>query len=285
MKKAKKKGGRKRDKLLTIILVIVFVVGLGVMLYPTVSELWNSRVQSRVVAVYDEAVAALSEADYTAEFEAAYAYNERLAGIGTLAAMADTDLVDEDYWDLLNVTGDGVMGYVTIDKIDVRLPIYHGTESSSLAVGAGHLEGTSLPVGGESTHSVISAHRGLPSALLFTNLDEMEIGDTFTVTILDQVLTYQVDQITVVLPDELENLYIEEGQDYCTLMTCTPYGINTHRMLVRGVRIETEETTHLRVTAEARRISGIMLAAAAIAIMLIILLIVLFVSARGKSHI
>ncbi len=285
MKKAKKKGGRKRDKLLTIILVIVFVVGLGVMLYPTVSELWNSRVQSRVVAVYDEAVAALSEADYTAEFEAAYAYNERLAGIGTLAAMADTDRVAEDYWDLLDVTGDGVMGYVTIDKIDVQLPIYHGTESSSLAVGAGHLEGTSLPVGGESTHSVISAHRGLPSALLFTNLDEMEIGDTFTVTILDQVLTYQVDQITVVLPDELENLYIEEGQDYCTLMTCTPYGINTHRMLVRGVRIETEETTHLRVTAEARRISGIMLAAAAIAIMLIILLIVLFVSARGKSHI
>ncbi|MCD8341159.1 MAG: class C sortase [Clostridiales bacterium] len=280
MNKTKQK---KKGNLSTVILVILLFVGLSVLLYPSVSNWWNSRVQSRAVAVYDEAVAALNEEDYTAYYEAAEAYNEALAEIGSASAISDTDLVDEDYWDLLDVTGTGVMGYITIEKINVELPIYHGTSSSVLSAGAGHLEGTSLPVGGESTHTVISAHRGLPSALLFTNLDQLEVGDTFTLTILDQVLTYEVDQITIVLPDEIENLYIEEGKDYCTLMTCTPYGINTHRLLVRGVRVANAEATHIRVTAEAYQIDTILVAAAVAVPMLFILLVWLLVSTRKRK--
>ncbi len=226
----------------TILLVIVFFVGLSVLCYPTFSNWWNSRVQSRAVAVYDEAVAALSEKDYTAYFEAAEDYNKRLAAVGSAAALADPELV-KGYEDTLDITGTGIMGYITIDKIDVRLPIYHGTSESVLSVGAGNLEGSSLPIGGESTHSVISAHTGLPSSLLFTHLDEMEVGDIFNITIFNEVFTYQVDQVIIVLPTEIENLYIEEGKDYCTLMTCTPYGINSHRLLVRGSRIYPEEET------------------------------------------
>ncbi|MCD8222107.1 MAG: class C sortase [Clostridiales bacterium] len=223
----------------TILLAIVFFVGLSVLFYPTFSDWWNSRVQSRVVAAYDEAVAGLSEKDYTAYFEAAQAYNERLAAIGSATALSHPELV-EGYEGTLDITGTGIIGYVTIDKIDVKLPIYHGTSASVLAVGAGNLEGSSLPIGGESTHSVISAHTGLPSSLLFTHLDRMEVGDVFTITVLNKVIAYQVDQILTVLPTEIENLYIEEEKDYCTLMTCTPYGINTHRLLVRGDRFYPE---------------------------------------------
>ncbi|MCD8190800.1 MAG: class C sortase [Clostridiales bacterium] len=262
----------------------VLLVGAAVLAYPSVSNWWNDRVQSRAVAVYDEAVAALNAQDYTAYYEAAVAYNEKLAEIGSASAISDTDLVDEDYWDLLDVTGTGIMGYITIDKIDVELPIYHGTSSSVLSAGAGHLEGTSLPVGGESTHCVISAHRGLPSSLLFTNLDQLEEGDTFTLTVLDQVYTYKVDQITIVLPDEIENLYIEEGKDYCTLMTCTPYGINTHRLLVRGVRTANAEDAHIRVTAEAYEVDTILVAAAVAAPVLLLLLVWLILSTRRKDR-
>ncbi len=277
-----RKKQRKRGRLGTVVLVIVFLVGIGILLYPSISNWWNARVQSRAVAVYDEAVAAMDEADYSAYWEAAEAYNEKLAAIGSSSAISNTDLVDEEYWDLLDITGTGIMGYITIDKINVELPIYHGTSSSVLSAGAGHLEGTSLPVGGANTHCVISAHRGLPSALLFTNLDQLEEGDTFTITVLDEVLTYEVDQISIVLPNEIENLYIEEGEDYCTLMTCTPYGINTHRLLVRGVRTTNAEDTHIRVTAEAYQIDTILVAAIAAVPMLIILLVWLIVSTRRK---
>ncbi|MCD8097213.1 MAG: class C sortase [Lachnospiraceae bacterium] len=285
MKRTKKTGKRrKNDRLMTIILVGVFFVGLAILLYPTVSNWWNERVTSRAIATYDEAVNAMSETDYTAYFEAAEAYNENLASIGSASTISNPDLVDEDYWETLDITGTGIMGYITIDKINVQLPIYHGTDAGVLQIAAGHLEGTSLPVGGESTHCVISAHRGLPSALLFTDLDQMEIGDTFTITVLDQLLTYEVDQISIVEPDELENLYIEEGKDYCTLMTCTPYGVNSHRLLVRGVRTENADDALVRVTAEAYKIDTIVVATAVAVPLMLLLLVCLLVSTRRKKR-
>ncbi|MCC8356482.1 MAG: class C sortase [Oscillospiraceae bacterium] len=274
---------RKKDRLMTVVLLCVFVVGLAVLLYPTVSDWWNQRVSTRAVATYDEAVSSLTETDYSDIFEAAEAYNAALAEIGSARAITNPDLVDEDYWDTLDITGTGIMGYITIEKISVQLPIYHGTDTGVLQIAAGHLEGTSLPVGGESTHCVISAHRGLPSARLFTDLDQMEAGDTFTITVLTQVFTYEVDQITIVEPTELEDLYIEEGEDYCTLMTCTPYGVNSHRLLVRGVRVATEETALVHVTAEAYKIDTIVAATVVAVPLLLLLLVWLLVSTRRKK--
>lgn len=282
MKNADKERAKKHDRLWTVVLVAIALVGLGIFSYPSVSNWWNMRVQTRAIATYDAAVADMAEADYSAYFEAAQAYNEMITEIGSEAAISNPNLVDADYWDVLDITGTGIMGYITIDKINVLLPIYHGTDAGVLQVGAGHLEGTSLPVGGESTHSVISAHRGLPSALLFTNLDKLEVGDTFTITILDEVLTYEVDQISIVLPEEIENLYIEEGKDYCTLMTCTPYGINTHRLLVRGVRTDNADT-RVRVSAEAYRVNTLIVASLVAVPLLLILLIWLLVSSRKKD--
>ncbi|MCC8182354.1 MAG: class C sortase [Clostridiales bacterium] len=279
-RKPNKRGGGT-----TAVLVCVLLLGLAILLYPTVSNWWNNRAASQAVASYDEAVADLTETDYSAYFEAAEAYNEALASIGSASAIADPELVDEDYWDTLDITGTGIMGYITIEKINVELPIYHGTDAGVLQIAAGHLEGTSLPVGGESTHCVISAHRGLPSAMLFTDLDQMEVGDTFTITVLDRVLTYEVDQITIVLPTEAENLYIEEGEDYCTLMTCTPYGVNSHRLLVRGHRIETEETVHIRVIAEATKIDTFLVALAlAVPMLAALLLWLLFSTSRRRRR-
>ncbi len=268
----------------TIVLIAVFFVGLAVLLYPTVSNWWNHRRTTQIVSTYDSAVDDMTEEDYSAWFQAAEAYNEALNAVGSATAISHPDLVDEDYWDILDITGTGVMGYITIEKIDVQLPIYHGTDVNVLQVGAGHLEGTSLPVGGESTHAVISAHRGLPSALLFTNLDDLEVGDTFTITVLDRVLTYEVDQIAIVEPDELNYLCVQEGKDYCTLMTCTPYGINTHRLLVRGVRIETTDEPILRVTAEAYKIDTLTVASVLAALILVALLIWLLVTTRRKRR-
>ena len=212
----------------TIILILVFFVGLSVMLYPTLSDYVNQRHQSRAVATYAADVDKLTNADYSAYFDAADAFNAQIA--------ADPDALYHpdrfpSYESTLDVTGTGIMGYITIEKIGVELPIYHGTGDSVLQVAAGHLEGTSLPVGGESTHAVISAHRGLPSAKLFTHLDRLEVGDTFTITVLDRELTYEVDKISIVLPTEVDELKVVDGKDYVTLMTCTPYGINTHRLL------------------------------------------------------
>ena len=216
----REKHQKKRNKS-TIILILVFLVGLGVLLYPGFSNWWNSRVQSRAIVDYEAALAQLTPQDYTAEFEKADAYNSALRA---LAAPLSDYAQAPGYADALNVSGSGMMGYITIPRISVKLPIYHGTSDAVLAGAAGHLEGTSLPVGGESTHAVISAHRGLPSAKLFTNLDALKEGDTFTIKILDRTLTYQVDQIRIVEPDDLSELSVVEGQDYVTLLTCTPYG-------------------------------------------------------------
>ena len=256
-----------------IILILIFLVGLSVMLYPTVSDYINQKNQSRAVASYSEEVENLSDVDYQAYFDAADDYNRRLAE--TPDAFYRPEEVN-GYADTLDVSGTGIMGYITIPKIGVELPVYHGTSDGVLQVAAGHLEGSSLPVGGAGTHAVISAHRGLPSAKLFTNLDELEVGDTFTITVLDRVLTYEVDQISIVLPTETDLLQPVEGKDYVTLMTCTPYGINTHRLLVRGKRIENAENQkHIRVTADALRIEPIIVAPALAVPMLLVLLVVM----------
>ena len=247
-----------RKNLSTIILILIFLVGLSVMLYPSVSDAVNRKHQSRAVAGYAEEVEQLSDADYQTYFDAADAYNRQLNT--THNAFYKPDLVS-GYAQTLDISGTGIMGYITIPKISVELPIYHGTDEGVLQVAAGHLEGSSLPVGGAGTHAVISAHRGLPSAKLFTNLDELEVGDRFTITVLNRVLTYEVDQISIVLPTETDQLLPTEGMDYVTLMTCTPYGINTHRLLVRGKRVETTESQkHIRVAADAFRIEPIIVA-------------------------
>ena len=247
-----------RKNLSTIILILIFLVGLSVMLYPSVSDAVNRKHQSRAVAGYAEEVEQLSDADYQTYFDAADAYNRQLNT--TPNAFYKPDLVS-GYAQTLDISGTGIMGYITIPKISVELPIYHGTDEGVLQVAAGHLEGSSLPVGGAGTHAVISAHRGLPSAKLFTNLDELEVGDRFTITVLNRMLTYEVDQISIVLPTEIDQLLPTEGMDYVTLMTCTPYGINTHRLLVRGKRVETTESQkHIRVAADAFRIEPIIVA-------------------------
>ena len=247
-----------RKNLSTIILILIFLVGLSVMLYPSVSDAVNRKHQSRAVAGSAEEVEQLSDADYQTYFDAADAYNRQLNT--TPNAFYKPDLVS-GYAQTLDISGTGIMGYITIPKISVELPIYHGTDEGVLQVAAGHLEGSSLPVGGAGTHAVISAHRGLPSAKLFTNLDELEVGDRFTITVLNRVLTYEVDQISIVLPTEIDQLLPTEGMDYVTLMTCTPYGINTHRLLVRGKRVETMESQkHIRVAADAFRIEPIIVA-------------------------
>ena len=268
-----------KKHLSTILLVLVFLVGLSVVLYPTVSDWVNRRNASRALVSYDETVNALSDADYEACFAAADDYNRRLAA--TENAFYKPELVS-GYEQTLDLSGTGIMGYITIQKIGVELPIYHGTGEGVLQVAAGHLQGSSLPVGGAGTHAVISAHRGLPSAKLFTNLDQLEVGDTFTITVLDRVLTYEVDLISIVLPNETDLLQPAPGKDYLTLMTCTPYGINTHRLLVRGHRVETvENQKHIRVTADAVRVQPAVVAP----LLAVPLLVLLGAGAAAVVHI
>ena len=277
IRKKKKKG----VSLSTIILLVILLAGLGVMLYPTVSDYWNSFHQSRAINSYDEIVAGLDEADYEALFEKAEAYNEHLSSLAAPFSQADT--LAEEYYSVLDVAENGIIGYVTIEKIGVELPVYHGTSDAVLNVAVGHLEGSHLPIGGESRHSVLSAHRGLPSAKLFTNLDKMEIGDIFTITVLNQMLTYQVDQILIVEPGQLEALNIVKGKDYCTLMTCTPYGVNSHRLLVRGTRIDNIPGTVV-VHKEATRIPTYIVAPAVAIPIVFLLLIVLLIIYRKKPE-
>ncbi len=229
-----------KKHLSTILLVVVLLAGLSILLYPTVSDYWNSKKQSRTIVDYDALLSHLSEEDSTALFAPAEAYNEKLRQISSPLTNYDQIAGVEEYDDILNVDGTGVIGYISIEKIDVKLPIAHGTSEEVLKTAAGHLQGSSFPIGGESTHAVISAHRGLPSAKLFTHLDKLEVGDTFVITVLDRELTYEVDQILVVEPQNTDALGVIDGEDLCTLMTCTPYGINTHRLLVRGRRAETK---------------------------------------------
>lgn len=271
----------KKNNLSTIILVFIFLVGLSVLLYPTVSDFWNEKRQSEAIVDYDTVINQIDEKDYTKNFEEAEKYNKAIKEL-SFPLMSYDEVVGYD--DSLNISKTGMMGYITIDKIKVQLPIYHGTSEAVLNSAVGHLEGTSLPIGGESTHCVLSAHRGLPSAKLFTNLDKMEVGDTFTITVLDRVLTYQVDQILIVLPQEVEELYIKDGEDYCTLVTCTPYGINTHRILVRGTRIQTTESDkNINVATDAYLIDPLIVTPAVAAPMLFVLLVVLLVKYRKKK--
>ena len=267
----------------TLLLILVFLVGLSLLLYPSVSDYWNSFHQSRAIQSYVQAVADINDEDYQALLEAAQAYNQKIAQNGNNWQLSEEDLAE--YNSLLRVADSGIMGYIEIPKIQVNLPIYHGTDEEVLQIGVGHLEGSSLPVGGAGTHTVISGHRGLPSAKLFTNLDQLEEGDIFQLYVLDEVLTYQVDQILIVEPTELSDLQVEAGQDYCTLVTCTPYGINTHRLLVRGHRIEnnTQPADTLRVTADAVQIEP-MVVAPLLAVPILVVLLVLLLLIRRKRH-
>ncbi len=274
----KKKG----NHLITILLVLIFLLGLSLLLYPAVSDYWNSKHQTRAIAVYSEEVSGLDEDQYQALWEAAAAYNASLLERDNAYLL--TEEQKAAYEQLLNVSGLGIMGYIEIPSIDCSLPIYHGTEESVLQIAIGHLEWTSLPVGGESTHCVLSGHRGLPSAKLFTNLDKLQEGDVFLLRVLDEVLTYEVDQILIVEPQETGALRIVEGEDLCTLVTCTPYGINTHRLLVRGHRIENAPEARLvRVTADAVQIEPLLVAPIVALPMLLLLLILLLLPKRPKN--
>ena len=266
----------------TIALVAIFFVGLSVLLYPTISDFWNEKRQSQAIMNYDDLIVDLTPEDYSEIFDKADAYNKKIRNM-SFPFMNHKNIADE-YYDTLDINGDGMMGYITIEKIKVQLPIYHGTSDKVLNSAVGHVEGSTLPVGGKSTHSVLSAHRGLPSAKLFTNLDKVEVGDVFTVRILDRTVTYQVDQILIVLPHETDNLNIVQGEDYCTLVTCTPYGINTHRMLVRGTRIENIEPDRvINVITEAYQIDPLLVTPAVAAPMLGLLLIVLLCKSRSTN--
>ena len=230
-----------KKKNLNIKLIVLFLAGLSLLLYPFISNEWNTYRQSKLISTYEQVIEEKQEEiDYTAEWDRAHAFNQALLPSilpDSFAIAAASDEPDEEYMACLNLAGDGTMGYVEIPKIDIKIPIYHTVSDEVLQMAAGHLEGSSLPVGGSDTHTVISAHRGLPSAALFTDLDRLEAGDHFLFYILDEILCYEVDQITIVEPEETEALAVEPGKDFATLLTCTPYGVNSHRMLVRGHRV------------------------------------------------
>lgn len=273
----------KKGVLSNVILILMLIAGLSLLLYPSFSDYWNSFRQSRAVATYVEQVTKLDDDEYEKIWKDAIEYNKKLQKREN-QYLLEKELIAE-YNNLLNVGGKGIMGYVDIPSINVNLPIYHGTDEAILQVAIGHLDWTSLPIGGTGTHCVISGHRGLPSARLFTDLDRLVQGDTFTLNILDRVLTYEVDQIKIVEPYDIEALQIEEGKDYCTLVTCTPYGVNSHRMLVRGVRTENaKELKNIRVTADAIQIEPLLVAPMVAAPMLLILLVMLLIPKNKKNR-
>ena len=270
-----------RKHLSTIVLLFILFIGLSLLLYPTASDYWNSFHQTRAIATYAENVANLDNNQYDQLWEDARAYNQALPFRSNPYYLSEEQKAE--YERLLDVSGLGIMGYIEIPSIDCTLPIYHGTEESVLQVAVGHLDWTSLPMGGESTHCVLSGHRGLPSAKLFTNLDKLREGDTFLLRVLDEVLTYEVDQILIVEPQETAALRVVEGKDYCTLVTCTPYGINTHRLLVRGHRVDNaEQAKTIRVTADAVQIEPLLVAPIVAIPMLLILLVLLLLPRRRK---
>lgn len=280
MKKRKKK---KSGTATTVILIVVLIVGLSLLLYPSFSNYWNSMHQSKAIAGYSESVATIDDEKYKEIWQAAVDYNERHLHRGTAFALEGAEVTE--YNEQLNIGGNGVMGYIEIPEIDVALPIYHGTDDMVLQMAVGHLDWSSLPTGGESTHCVLSGHRGLPSAKLFTRLDELVEGDVFVMRILDEVLTYEVDQIRIVLPNEVSDLQIIPGEDLCTLVTCTPYGINTHRLLVRGHRIENaQEAVTIRITADAIQIEPLLVAPILAVPLLVILIIAVFINDGSKKR-
>ena len=263
-----------KKKLPTILLVFVFLTGVALILYPTFADWWNSFHQSRAVASYMDSVSALDTEQYEEILAEADAYNQKLAETGILWTLDEEQ--EKEYNDQLNVNDSGIMGYIDIPKINITLPIYHGIDEAVLQVAIGHIAGSSLPVGGENTHCIVSGHRGLPSARLFTDLDKLVDGDTFTMTVLNRTVTYQVDQIRIVEPTDLSDLLIEEGKDYCTLVTCTPYGINTHRLLVRGHRVANAQGD-APVIADAMQIETIYIAPFLAVPILILLVIGMFI--------
>lgn len=272
---------KKSSNFITVLLVLILLVGLSLLLYPSVSDYWNSLHQSRAIATYAEEVANLDEDQYAEIWDAAAEYNASL--LERTNSYLLSDVQKETYQQLLNVSGTGVMGYIEIPVIQCSLPLYHGTDEGVLQIAVGHLDWTSLPVGGESTHCVLSGHRGLPSAKLFTNLDKLVVGDVFMLRVLDEVLTYEVDQILIVEPHETSELQIVKGQDYCTLVTCTPYGINSHRLLVRGHRIENlAEAKTVHVTADAMQIEP-MIVAPIVAIPILLVLLILLLLPKPKK--
>ena len=274
---------KKRDRIYTALLIIVLVVGLSLLLYPSFSDWWNSRVQTKLISNYNEIVAKLDTEDYSELWDSAKAYNEELWNRDNPYLLSEDH--QERYKQLLNPAGDGIMGYVEIPDIDILLPIYHGTDELVLQVAIGHLDWTSLPTGGPDTHSVISGHRGLPSARLFTDLDKIVVGDLFMLHILDETLTYEVDQIRIVEPDETDELMLQEGKDLCTLVTCTPYGVNSHRLLVRGHRVENQaEAVVVRVTADAVVVEKLVVAPFVLMPILLVMMIWLFASSRKRKN-
>jgi len=274
---------KKKSNITTILLIVILLAGLSLLLYPTVADYWNSFRQSQVIANYNDELANIDEDRYKEIIEAAKAYNETLVNRTNAYLLSEEQ--QAEYEELLNISGIGAMGYIEIPSINCTLPVYHGTSDAVLQVAVGHLEWTSLPVGGENTHCVLSGHRGLPRAKLFTDLDKVMVGDIFVLRILDEILTYEVDQIEIVEPDQTQSLLIEEGQDLCTLVTCTPYGINSHRLLVRGHRIENMvESKKIRITADATQIEPLIIAPIVAAPILLMLLIALLLPKKKKIH-
>lgn len=267
----------------TAILVVILAVGLILLSYPTVSDYWNSFHQSRAIASYAEAVAEIDENEYEKIWENARQYNAQMPDEKKRWSLNDDQR--QDYERQLNIGGTGVMGYIEIPSIQVSLPIYHGTSEGVLQIAVGHIEGSSLPVGGMGTHCVLSGHRGLPSARLFTDLNKVEEGDRFFLRVLDETLTYEVDQIHIVEPNDLHYLEIEKGQDLCTLVTCTPYGINSHRLLVRGHRVANDKDdsgSDIRVTADAIQIDPL-LVTPVLAIPMLLVGLFLLLTGKGQS--
>ena len=275
----------KKKHISTIIIALIFLAGLGFLLYPTVSNLWNRAHQSRAIATYTKQVEKLDDSQNKEMLKAARKYNKSLLKKSDHWKLSKKD--KKKYESLLDVSGTGIMGYIEVPKIDCSLPLYHGTDEGALQIAIGHLEGSSLPVGGKSTHCVLSGHRGLPSARLFTDLDQMEEGDIFILNILGRKLAYEVDQIKVVLPEEMSDLEIEEGKDLCTLVTCTPYGINTHRLLVRGHRTKYVEK---KVEEEQKKVQTkktdirLMIAGGTGVLILLIIIIVIVIKRRRKRR-
>ena len=267
----------------TFLLILILLAGLSLMLYPTVSEYWNSFHSSQAIAGYSEQVSSLDQNSYDELWQNACDFNSAILQRSNVFLLNDEE--KQLYHQTLNLSGNGIMGYVEIPDINSTLPIYHGTDEAVLQIAVGHLEWSSLPVGGEGTHCVLSGHRGLPSAKLFSDLDKVAEGDTFILRVLDEVLTYEVDQILIVEPNMTDDIQIVEGQDYCTLVTCTPYGINSHRLLVRGHRVENQETAvAVRVTANATQIEPAIVAPILAIPMLLVLLIGLLIPKRKKRR-
>lgn len=273
----------RKNRITGILLLVALLAGLSLLLYPFLADYWNSMHQSRAIATYRNAVTELDNNDYEGMLEEAQAYNDALPGNPDRFLPSEEE--HQRYENLLSISEDGIIGYVEIPSIHVSLPFYHGTDEDILQVAAGHIEGSSLPVGGEGTHCVISGHRGLPSARLFTDIDQLTEGDIFTLLVLDETLTYEVDQIRIVEPEDISLLEIEEGKDLCTLVTCTPYGVNSHRLLVRGHRVENrEEEGILRITADALMVDSRFVAPVIAAPIILVLILVLMVRTLRKRR-